>query len=124
MDEASLEQRRSDVNIKGKRPRTASKSRRRTTSVKAASRFFQQYRRNTLRAGHKLIEETPQSLQYHCVREHFEVALPSMEVLLTDQSPNDNFDRLAKSLATELLAHEAIKTRRLSLMVFIMRMRM
>ncbi len=38
---------------------------------------------------------------------------------MTDQSLNDNFDsdRLAKSLATELLAHEAIKTRRLSLMV-------
>ncbi|MBW1794671.1 MAG: hypothetical protein JRJ38_09620 [Deltaproteobacteria bacterium] len=39
-----------------------------------------------------------------------------MGVLLTDQSLNDNFDRVAKSFGTEL-ALDAIKTRRLSLMV-------
>jgi len=37
-------------------------------------------------------------------------------VLLTDQSLNDNFDRVARSSGTEL-ALDAIKTRRLSLMV-------
>jgi hypothetical protein len=44
------------------------------------------------------------------------VAPPSIGVLLTGQGLNDNFDRVAKSLATEL-APDAIKTRRLSLMV-------
>jgi len=37
-------------------------------------------------------------------------------VLLTDQSLNDNFDRVARFSGTEL-ALDAIKTRRLSLMV-------
>ena len=62
------------------------------------------------------IKKTPQSLQYHCVRERFEVVLPCVRVLLTEQSLNDKFDALTKSLATEL-ALDAIKTRGLSLMV-------
>jgi hypothetical protein len=37
-------------------------------------------------------------------------------VLLIDQSLNDNFDRVARSSGTEL-SLDAIKTRRLSLMV-------
>ncbi len=44
------------------------------------------------------------------------MALPSMGVLLTDQSLNDNIDRVAKSFGTEL-ALNAIRIRRLSLMV-------
>jgi cytochrome b involved in lipid metabolism len=44
------------------------------------------------------------------------VALPSVGVLLTDQSLNDNFDRVAKSSGTEL-ALDPFRIRRLSLMV-------
>ncbi len=39
-----------------------------------------------------------------------------MEVLLTDQSPSGNYNRLVRSLAIEL-APEVIKIRRLSVMV-------
>ncbi len=58
----------------------------------------------------------PRSQQYHNVKEGFEVVPPWLEVLLTDQTQNANFHRLARSLATEPV-HDTIKIGRLLLMV-------